>query len=126
MNHLNLKGRHIYGLSQDQKTTSLYTVHLCVLYDDCNDQQYFSYSELKKYFFMATHFGEPGESGIFLCILYPSDLRHFDLLINCHSTYRHYNSYKNIQQDATVFHYLFYIYIKLNKFRATHRPSSGA
>jgi len=33
---------------------------------------------------------------------------------------------KKIQQDATVYQNLFYIYMKLNKFRATHRPSSGA
>jgi len=32
-----------------------------------------------------------------------------------------------IQQDATVCqNLLFHIYIKLNMFRATHRPSSGA
>jgi len=31
-----------------------------------------------------------------------------------------------IQQDATVYHNLFHVYIKLNMFRATHRPSSGA
>jgi hypothetical protein len=39
-----------------------------------------------------------------------------------------YNSYRNSQQDATVFQnfLLFHVYIKLNMFRATHRPSSGA
>ena len=31
-----------------------------------------------------------------------------------------------IQQDATVYQNLFYIYMKLNMFRATRRPSSGA
>jgi len=31
-----------------------------------------------------------------------------------------------IQQDATVYQNLFHIYMKLNMFRATHRPSSGA
>jgi hypothetical protein len=126
MKLLNLKGCHIYGLSQDQKTASLHTVHLCVLCGECDDQRYFSYSELKKFFCMATHFGEPGESGILLCILYPTDLRRFDLGINCRTTYRHNNSYKNIQQDSTVFHYFFHIYITLNKFRTTRRSSSGA
>jgi len=38
-----------------------------------------------------------------------------------------YNSYRKVQQDATVYqNVLFHIYIKLNVFRATHRPSSGA
>jgi len=37
------------------------------------------------------------------------------------------NSYTNSQQDATVYqNLLFYVYMKLNMFRATHRPSSGA
>jgi hypothetical protein len=37
------------------------------------------------------------------------------------------HSYRKIQQDATVYqNLLFHIYIKLNMFRATHRPSSGA
>jgi len=37
------------------------------------------------------------------------------------------NSYRNSQQHATVFkNLLFHIYMKLNIFRATHRPSSGA
>jgi len=37
------------------------------------------------------------------------------------------DSYKKIQQDATVYqNLLFHIYMKLNMFRATHRPSSGA
>ena len=37
------------------------------------------------------------------------------------------NSYRKIQQDATVYqHLLFSIYMKLNMFRATYRPSSGA
>jgi len=37
------------------------------------------------------------------------------------------NSYRNSQQNATVYQkFLFYIYMKLNMFRATHRPSSGA
>jgi len=32
-----------------------------------------------------------------------------------------------IQQDATAYQFfLFHIYMKLNIFRATHRPSSGA
>jgi len=36
-------------------------------------------------------------------------------------------SYRNSQQDATVHrNLLFHVYIKLNMFRATHRPSSGA
>jgi len=32
----------------------------------------------------------------------------------------------NIQQYATVYQSLFHIYMKLNVFWATHRPSSGA
>jgi phosphoserine aminotransferase len=37
------------------------------------------------------------------------------------------SSYKKIQQDATVYkNLLFCIYMKLNMFRATHHPSSGA
>jgi hypothetical protein len=37
------------------------------------------------------------------------------------------DSYKKIQQDATVYqNLLFRLYLKLNMFRATHRPSSGA
>jgi len=35
--------------------------------------------------------------------------------------------HKNIQQDTTMYqNLLFHIYMKLNIFRATHRPSSGA
>jgi len=35
--------------------------------------------------------------------------------------------YRKIQQDAAMFrNLLFHIYMKLNMFRATHRPSSGA
>ena len=34
---------------------------------------------------------------------------------------------REIQQDATVYqNLLFHIYMKLNMFRATHRPSAGA
>ena len=33
---------------------------------------------------------------------------------------------KKIQRDATMYKNLFHIYMKLNMFRATHRPSSGA
>jgi hypothetical protein len=37
------------------------------------------------------------------------------------------NSYRNSQQDATVYqNLLFHVYMKHNMFRATHRPSSGA
>jgi len=41
-----------------------------------------------------------------------------------------FETYKNIihieiQQEATVYQNLFRIYMKLNMFRATHRPSSG-
>jgi len=37
------------------------------------------------------------------------------------------NSNRKIQQDATLYqNLLFYIYMKLNMFRATHHPSSGA
>jgi hypothetical protein len=32
---------------------------------------------------------------------------------------------KQIQQDATVYQILFHIYMKLNMFRATYRPSSA-
>jgi hypothetical protein len=36
------------------------------------------------------------------------------------------NSYRNGQQDATVYkNLLFHVYMKLNMFRVTHRPSSG-
>jgi len=38
-----------------------------------------------------------------------------------------YNSYRNSQQDATVYqNLLFHVYMKLNMFQATHRPLSGA
>jgi hypothetical protein len=34
---------------------------------------------------------------------------------------------EKIQQDATVYqNLLFHVYMKLNMFRTTHRPSSGA
>jgi hypothetical protein len=37
------------------------------------------------------------------------------------------NSYRNSQQDATVYqNLLFHVYMKLNMFWVTHRPSSGA
>jgi len=37
------------------------------------------------------------------------------------------DSYRKIQQDATVYqNLLFHIYVKLSMFRATHGPSSGA
>ena len=37
------------------------------------------------------------------------------------------NSYRKIQEDATVYqNLLFHIYMKLSMFRATHRPSTGA
>ena len=37
------------------------------------------------------------------------------------------DSYRKIQQDATVYqNLLFHIYMKLNMFQATHRPSSEA
>jgi hypothetical protein len=38
------------------------------------------------------------------------------------------NSYRNSQRDATVYQnfLLFHVYIKLNMFRTTHHPSSGA
>jgi len=37
-----------------------------------------------------------------------------------------YNSYRNSQQDATVYqNLLFHVCMKLKMFRATHRPSSG-
>jgi len=36
------------------------------------------------------------------------------------------NSYRNSQQDATVYeNLLFHVYMKLNMFRATNRPPSG-
>jgi hypothetical protein len=38
-----------------------------------------------------------------------------------------YNSYRNNQQDATVYqNLLFHVFMKLNVFQATHRSSSGA
>ena len=38
-----------------------------------------------------------------------------------------FNSYRNSQKDATVYQNLLrHVYMKLNVFRATHRPSSGA
>ena len=38
-----------------------------------------------------------------------------------------HNSYRNSQQDATVYqNLLFHVYMKLSVFQATHRPSSGA
>jgi hypothetical protein len=37
------------------------------------------------------------------------------------------SSYRNSLQDATVYkNSLYHVYMKLNMFRATHRPSSGA
>jgi hypothetical protein len=37
------------------------------------------------------------------------------------------NSYRNIKHDAKVYQNLsLHVYVKLNTFRATHRPSSGA
>jgi hypothetical protein len=37
------------------------------------------------------------------------------------------NSYRSSQQDATIYqNLLFYVYMKLSTFRATHHPSSGA
>ena len=37
------------------------------------------------------------------------------------------NSQRKIQKDATIYQiFSFSIYMKLNMFRATHRPSSGA
>jgi len=45
---------------------------------------------------------------------------HFKKLYLC-------NSYRNSQPDATVYqNVLFHVYMKLNMFRATHRPSSEA
>ena len=41
--------------------------------------------------------------------------------------FKRIHSYRKIQQDATVYqNLLFYIYMKLDMFRATHRPLSGA
>ena len=51
-------------------------------------------------------------------------LTDFDARGNAHHNTIHK---EKIQQDATVYqNLLFHIYIKLNMFRATHRPSSGA
>jgi len=36
------------------------------------------------------------------------------------------SSYRNNEQDATVYQNLFYVYMTLNMFQATHRSSSGA
>ena len=42
------------------------------------------------------------------------------------SKYELCNSYRNSQQDATVYqNLLFHVYMKLTMFRATHHPSSG-
>jgi hypothetical protein len=39
----------------------------------------------------------------------------------------YHNPYRNSQHDATMYQeLLFHVYIKLNMFWATHRPSSGA
>ena len=44
-----------------------------------------------------------------------------------HKTKIVHNSYRNSQQDVTVYqNLLFHVCIKLNMFRASHRPSSGA
>ena len=45
----------------------------------------------------------------------------------CGSVHHSIFHIKKIQQDATVYqNFLFHFYMKLNVFRATHRPSSGA
>jgi hypothetical protein len=45
-------------------------------------------------------------------------------LLLCKRSYQ-INSYGKIQQDTSVYeNLLFHIYMKLNMFRATHRPSS--
>jgi len=37
------------------------------------------------------------------------------------------NTYRTKQPDATMYqNFLFHVYMKLNMFRTTHRPSSGA
>jgi hypothetical protein len=45
---------------------------------------------------MATHFGEPGDSGTLLCLLYPSDLKHFYLGMNFCTNYLNYFSMPNL------------------------------
>jgi hypothetical protein len=43
------------------------------------------------------------------------------------TSYPKLNSYRNSQRDATVYqNLLFYVYMKLTMFRATHHLSSGA
>jgi len=60
----------------------------------------------------------------FLSTLFPSTLSLFQKRL-AHENLNY--SYRKIQQDATVCqNLLFLIYMKLNMFRATHRPSSGA
>jgi hypothetical protein len=55
------------------------------------------------------------------CIYHPNNMWCGALVMN------HIDSYRKIQQDATVYpNLLFHIYMKLNLFRATYRSSSGA
>jgi hypothetical protein len=43
------------------------------------------------------------------------------------SSNKHLSSYRNSKQDGTVYqNLLLHAYMKLNMFRATHRPSLGA
>jgi len=72
---------------------------------------------------------------IFLFDAFFSNIFHFFILGEFCSNWNYkwlrlhapYNSYRNSQQDATVYqNLLFHVYMKLNMFRATHRPSSRA
>jgi hypothetical protein len=49
-----------------------------------------------------------------------------NFIINIGGNFQRSNSYRNSQQDATVYeNLLFHYYINLNMFRATHHPSQG-
>ena len=84
----------IYTVCLKIKRLQFRTQCICVFCVN-TEQRYFTYSELKKFFLMATQFGEPGESGILLWLLYPSDLRHFALGMNFRSICRNYFSVVN-------------------------------
>jgi len=74
------------------------------------------------------HNGAAEDSGIPRCSRVSTG--QWRILIRQSGLAERYNNafYTNkIQKDATVYQkFLFHIYMKLNMFRATHRPSSGA
>ena len=72
-----------------------------------------------------------GAPYIYIYIYDISSLRVKVVLVYCDSynilTETEGNSYRNNQQDATVYqNLLFHVYMKLNMFRSTHRPSPEA